>query len=262
VLIKKMFRRQWWLMTLIVVSAVVFCIWAGFWQLERRDYKRQLNARMAEQWQLAPFDLNRTPLPVDLAELEYRRVEVQGTFDYERQIILKNDTRNQTPGVNLITPLVLEDGRAILVARGWLSLDKAAPELWRDYDEPAGTRIVGLIQESQQLPGAARPTAPQSEWFRVDIDAIAVQLPYELLPAFVAMLPEPGRNFYQLPVRTEPPTPYDEFMHVGYTVQWFAFAAIFGFGYIQFLIYDERRQKRLAAQPASVAVGPPVTVQE
>lgn len=245
-----MFSRRYWLMTVLVVAAVAVCVWAGFWQMDRRQQKRALNQMIAERWQMPAFDLNRQALPQDLVELEYRKVQVEGRFDFANQVVLKNHTRNNAPGVNLITPLVLEDGRAILVARGWIPLHKAEPESWGEFDEPSLATVVGLIQESQTLANAATPEAPQQAWFRVDVAAIERQMPYELLPAFLAMLPEPGRRIDVMPLRSEPPAPLDEYMHVGYTVQWFSFAAIFAFGYIQYLIMQERRRRRMAAAPA------------
>lgn len=255
-IIKRMFSGRNWLLTLIVIAAVAVCVWAGFWQMDRREQKRQLNQLLVERWDAPPFDLAQEALPADLGKLEYRRVFVSGTFDYDHQIILRNDLRDGVPGVNLITPLLLPDGRAILVARGWVPVSQAGPEHWPDYVEPAGLQVVGLLKESQTLPAASQPTAPQTEWFRVDVAAIQRQMPYELLPVFLAMLPEPGRDAYALPARTPPPALADEYMHVGYTIQWFTFAAVFAFGYIQLLRIQERRSRREAGLPTRTVVGP------
>jgi surfeit locus 1 family protein len=244
VILKAMFSRRYWLLTVIVCVAVAVCIRAGFWQMDRREQKRQLNQMLVERWDAPPFDLTHDVLPADLGELEYRRIQVEGKFDYTHQIVLKNDTRDGVPGVNLITPLVMPDGRAILVARGWVPLGDAAREAWPQLEEKTGQPVVGLIKESQTLPGAATPTAPQTEWFRVDVAAIQRQVPYPLLPAFLAMLSEPGRAVDALPARTPPPELADEYMHVSYTIQWFTFAAVFAFGYVQYIILHERRRRR------------------
>lgn len=251
-----MFSGRNWLLTLIVVAAVAVCVRAGFWQMDRREQKRQLNQLLVERWDAPPFDLTHQALPADLGELEYRRVLVAGTFDYDHQIILRNELRDGAPGVNLITPLRLPDGRAILVARGWVPVNQAGPEYWPHYVEPADLQVVGLLKESQTLPAASQPAAPQSEWFRVDVAAIQRQTPYELMPAFLAMLPEPGRDPYALPARTPPPELADEYMHVSYTIQWFTFAVIFTFGYIQLLRVQERRSRQPVA-PAAQTTGEP-----
>jgi cytochrome oxidase assembly protein ShyY1 len=248
VIFKAMFSR-YWLLTLIVIAAVALCVWAAFWQMDRREQKRALNQELAERWDSPPFELNREPLPADVVDLQFRRVRAEGIFDYEHQIALKNDFRNEAPGVNLITPLLLPDGRAILVARGWVPLSQGDAEHWGEFVEPDNPVVVGLIKESQTLAGASEPAGPQQSWFRVDIAAIQKQMPYELLPAFLAMLPEPGRNVDALPIRTPPPELFDEWMHVGYTMQWFSFAAIGLFGYLPLLRYLERRRLRERATP-------------
>jgi surfeit locus 1 family protein len=245
------FSRRYWPLTLIVIAGVALCIWAAFWQMDRREQKRALNELLVQRWDAEPFDLNQEPLPADPVELQFRRVQATGTFDYEEQIALKNDFRNGAPGVNLLTPLILDDGRAILVARGWLPLSEADPAQWPQFNEPTNGPVFGLIRESQSLAGATPPATPQQTWFRVDLAAIQQQMPYELLPVFLDLLPEPERPADVLPIRTPPPQLADEWMHVGYTMQWFSFAAIGLFGYIPMLIYLERRRAREARQSAA-----------
>ena len=253
VILKAMFGGRNWLLTLLVCVAVGGCFRGGFWQMGRGEKKGPLNKILGPHWGGPPFDLTRGALPADLEELEYRRIEVNGQFDYAHQVVLKNDTRDGVPGVNLVTPLVMPDGRAILVARGWVPLGNAAPEKWPQFEEKGAQPVVGLIKESQTLPGATMPTSPQTEWFRIDVEAIQRQVPYPLLPAFLAMLPEPGRSVEALPARTPPPELADEYMHVSYTIQWFTFAVIFAFGYVQYIILQERRRRRAQEGAATAA---------
>ncbi len=247
--------RRWWFPTLFVIAGVYVLIRLGFWQLDRLEQRRELNQYIVSRWDQEPFDLNNNPLPADLSELGYRRVQLTGDFDYANQIVLKNQFRNDAPGVNLVTPLRLADGRAILVARGWVPLSGATPDTWPQYEETSDGPIVGMIQASQLLPGSTPPTEPQTEWFRLDIDAIQQQMPYQLMPGFFKQLPEPGRGYAALPYR-DIPFEISEGNHLNYAIQWFIFSAILGFGYIQYLIYSERRTQRLRnpapAQPEAL----------
>ena len=115
----KLVSRRWWWMTILVIAGVAVLIRLGFWQLDRLEQRRAFNATVASRWQQEPFDLVAEGLPDDLKKLEYRRIALDGEFDYDHQIVLKERPRDGAPGVILVTPLVLEDGRAILVAR-WL----------------------------------------------------------------------------------------------------------------------------------------------
>ena len=130
--IPKLVSRKWWLATLVVIVGVYVLIQLGFWQLDRLDQRRAFNQRVAERWQLEPFDVNSNIIPDDLSELEYRRVQVSGEFDYDNQILLSNQTRFQSPGSVIVTPYVMDDGRAILIARGWLPSGSDDPERWRE----------------------------------------------------------------------------------------------------------------------------------
>lgn len=252
-------NRRWWFPTLFVIAGVYVLIQLGFWQLDRLEQRREYNQFVASRWDQAPFDLADNVLPADLSELEYRRVELSGEFDYEHQIALKNQFRGQEPGVNLVTPLLLNDGRAILVARGWIPLAQAVPEEWAQFSAPSNEEVIGMLQESQTLAGAKAPEEAQLEWFRVDIAAIQRQLPYELMPVFVTQLPEPGRAFDDLPYR-EIPFEITEGNHFSYAIQWFAFALVFGVGYIQFMLYTERRRAAPAVGESKPAVEPDDTV--
>jgi len=238
-------NRRWWFPTLFVIAGVFFLVRLGLWQLDRLDQRREFNQFVAARWDDEPYDLTNNQLPTDLSELEYRRVQLTGELDYTNQIALKNQFRSDAPGVNLVTPLLLPDGRAILVARGWVPLSSSSPADWPQFEEPTDEPIIGMIQKSQLLEGAKPPTEAQIEWFRIDIEAIQQQMPYELLPVFVTQLPEPGRSYTALPNRAIP-FEISEGNHFSYALQWFIFAAILGFGYIQYLSYSERRIQQLA----------------
>lgn len=246
-LILRPFSRRWLIPTILVLAGMVFLARLGAWQLDRLEQRRAFNVKVASQWRQEPFDVNRNDLPADLTELEYRRVVADGVFDYGRQVLLSNQTRSGSPGVVLVTPLVLDDGRAVLVARGWVPFAQSTPEYWSQYDEPAGAPVIGLLQETQLLPSGDAPPIPQEpqqEWYRINVDAIQAQMPYELLPVFILQLPEDGRPYDALPFREEP-LQLTEGNHLGYAIQWFTFAAILGFGYLQLIRYHERREQRL-----------------
>jgi surfeit locus 1 family protein len=244
----KLFNRRWWWTTLLVIAGVFVLIRLGFWQLDRLEQRRAFNMHVAERWREEPFDINSHAIPDDLSALEYRRVQAEGEFDYENQIVLLNQTHNEAPGAVLVTPLQLGDGRAVLVARGWVPLNMSEPEHWAELEEPDNLPVVGLIQETQLLPNGNAPTppeTPQVEWFQLNINAIQPQMPYELLPVFILQLPEEWRSYNTLPMREEPLV-LDEGSHLSYAVQWFMFALILGVGYIFFINTQELREQRIA----------------
>lgn len=239
----KIFSKKWIIFTVFVALLIAMFVRLGFWQLDRHDQKRAYNTLLAERWRQEPFNLNRESLPADLDALEYRRVTADGRFDYANQLVLKSQIYRDAPGIVLVTPFVMEDNRAVLVARGWVPSDRSAPRFWPEMEEPASAPMIGLIRPSQAPPNgetAPPPATPQTEWYRIDIPAIQAQLPYKLESAWIQQLPEAARPLDRLPVREEPMA-LDEGNHLGYAVQWFSFAIIAGFGYIMFVRFRERQ---------------------
>lgn len=254
--VTKLFSRRWWYVTLFVILGVIFLARLGFWQLERLEERRAFNELVASRWNQEPFDLNNTTLPANLDDIGYRRIAAAGAFDYEHQVVLKNQNRESAPGFKLVTPLLLPNGQAILVVRGWIPYSEANPEEWVQFNEATDSApIVGMLQKSQVLPGAAVPEGPQTEWFRVDIEAIQRQMPYQLLPVFLLQLPEPGRGYEALPYR-DVPFELTEGNHFSYALQWFMFAVILGGGYLPYIAYQEKRRERALVQKQTVDTNP------
>ena len=245
---RTLLNRQWWWATLVVVLGMVFLARLGIWQLDRLEQRKARNAQIIQQLSLPPLPLTTETLLDDLANMKYRRAIASGEFDFSNQVALLHQNWMNSPGVHLITPLVLEDGtQAVLVDRGWLPTDQSAPENWPGLDEPGPTSVTGFIQLSQPAPtrsnNAARqiPVAPQSEWYRVDIEAIQAQLPYELLPVYILQSPPEGRDA-TLPYQAEPEFDLSNGSHLGYAIQWFIFALILGIFYLRYVSKKEASQ--------------------
>jgi len=250
VVLTKLFNRRWWWATILVILGMVGLVWLAFWQLDRQEQRRNYNAMVESRWRMDPVPLTAESVPNEIDELEFRRVAVSGEFDFANQIALKNQMWNEQPGIQLVTPLVIGGNQAVLVARGWLPYNQADPTEWAQFNEPAQATLVGRAHESQMMPSGEAPpipSEPQREWFRLNIAAIQPQMPYELLPFFIYQLPEPGRTFTELPVRQNL-NPLlelrDPVMHLSYAIQWFSFALILGFGYIQLVRLQERRANK------------------
>jgi surfeit locus 1 family protein len=114
VIFRVIFSRQWILTTLLVLAGGALCVRLGFWQLDRLEQRRAFNAhveamRAAEPLILAGQSAN------DLTTMEYRAVAVSGTYDFENQVALRNRYYQNESGFNLLTPLLLDDGSALLV---------------------------------------------------------------------------------------------------------------------------------------------------
>jgi surfeit locus 1 family protein len=237
-------RRRWWT-TLVVLLGMAVLARLGIWQLDRLEQRRARNVAIIQKLELSPLDLTGESLPDDLSGLKNRRGTAHGEFDFSHQVALLYQNWQGKPGIHLIAPLVIYDGsKAVLVDRGWLPTDQAAMENWSQFDEPGPVAVTGFIQLSQTLPARAGavaqtfPVEPKAEWYRVDIDAIQAQVPYELLPIYILATPT-EMSTANLPYRVEPEFDLSDGPHLGYAIQWFIFSAILGVIYVRIVTKKE-----------------------
>jgi surfeit locus 1 family protein len=246
--LRSLFSRQYWWATLVVLLGMAFMARLGIWQLDRLEQRKARNAEIVRQLELPPLSLADEPLPEDLDSLKTRRATASGEYDFSRQIALLYQNWMDAPGVHLITPLVIGDGsQAVLVDRGWLPIDQADPGNWSRFDEPGLVSVTGLIRLSESLPSrgakvSPTPVAgPQSGWYRVDIEALQAQMPYELLPVYVMRSPPEGTDT-SLPYEVSPELDLSNGPHLSYAIQWFAFALTLGIIYVRYISKKEARQ--------------------
>lgn len=235
-----LFNRQWWRSTLLVLAAMVVMVRLGFWQLARLEERRAFNAEVTARLEQAPLTLTgETVIDAErVAELKYRSAKVRGEYDHTQEIVLKNQNWRGHPGLHLITPLVIAGSdRAMLIDRGWIPYEAAAPENWGKYAEPGVVEVTGMVHLTQATPGAetSPPQDWQKAWFRVDIDRLQKQISYPLLPIYLQQAPGPGQVAERMPYRAEEQIVLSEGSHLSYAIQWFSFTLIAGVGYIHFV---------------------------
>ena len=242
-LLLKMVQRKWLLATLLVLFGTALCVRLGIWQLDRLDGRRAFNAQVETMRTLPVLDLNREGYDA-VGEMEWRAVQVRGTYDFENQIAIRNQVHDNQYGYHLLTPLLF-DGGAVLVDRGWIPADNnSAPADWRKYDARGEVEVTGQIRLGQAKPafGGVADTMPEDGarleiWNNADITRIAGQLPYQILPVYVQ--PNPDAADTEPPIPFQPQIELTEGPHFGYALQWFTFATILFLGYPFFVRKQE-----------------------
>jgi surfeit locus 1 family protein len=245
-MIGSLLRPRWIGLTLFAIVAVVTCVMLGLWQLDRLEDRRALNDRFVAGLATAPAPLE--GLLADGVVLEYRRAVATGRYDTEREVILYGRTLNGEAGNHVLTPLVLDDGRAIIVDRGWVPFEMDEPPVSAATPPSGEVEVEGTLFPSQ--PGGAGSVQPGAEHVStarsVDIEAIAHDVPYELVPWFLQLQTQ-SPAVESLPI-TEPPPVITEGPHLSYAFQWFAFATIAAVGYV-ILVLREVKKQRVDAVP-------------
>ena len=59
----------------------------------------------------------------DLDSLDHYRAVATGTFVPESEVLIRSQVYRDVAGFDVITPLLAEDGPAVLVNRGWVPLE-------------------------------------------------------------------------------------------------------------------------------------------
>ena len=226
-------RRKY--MTIVVILLSIVLIRLGMWQLDRHHQRMEQNTKIMDRMTIAPVELPDIE-SLSVPQRDYRNVIVHGTYDTTQQILWRNREYNGRTGYHVLTPLVLADGRAVLVNRGWTYYQEGLGDWQSAYSAPAGTQeIIGVWRVSQaefdQIDEVPLQNGRRDKWFYVDVAAIAAQTPYELVDGFVEIQPDGSAPRAGLPI----PTATEDMgmgSHLSYAVQWFGFAVILIVGYI------------------------------
>ncbi|WP_086999674.1 SURF1 family protein [Rhizobium sullae] len=161
------------LCSLMLLSIAGF-VALGVWQVERLSWKLDLIARVDQRVKAEPV-----PAPlgrsVNAADDEYRRVTTTGTLQNGKETLVYASTE-LGPGYWVMTPLSLPDGKAILINRGFVPVDKRNPETRQSGQLSGPVTITGLIRMTEPKGSLLQSNDPASgRWYSRDVAAIAVE---------------------------------------------------------------------------------------
>ena len=196
------------------------CIALGFWQLARLAERRDLNARILARRDVTPLLIE----GADTAAGSFRPAAAQGTYDVEHEVLVYGRSLDGEAGHHVVTPLVLGDGDAILVVRGWVPFaTQSAPVA--GATPPSGTVRVRGVLVPDEGDGSVTPDA-SGVVRTLDVAGIASTSLYDVAPHPLQLAeqtpPQPG-GILPVPV---PLPELSEGPHLSYAIQWFSFAAV------------------------------------
>ena len=228
--------------TLATIAAVVLFVAAGQWQQRRMQGKEALRAQFDAASIAAPVALAALPVSTDWTALRYRPVSAAGEYDARRQVLVDNRVHDGHVGYHVITPLVLADGRTVLVNRGWAP-QGASRAVLPQVAPPAGPVTVrgrvaipatGVFELSQD-------TTTGPVWQNLDPARFSAATGVAVLPVMIEALdaPSPPAPDDGL-VRDWPAPDFGIEKHEIYMVQWYSFAAL---AIVLWLVLNLRRAK-------------------
>ncbi len=236
------------MVALASLAGVLLTARLGAWQLDRAAQKTALQAAIDQRALLPPIEdlaLLATTPQAAVAQ-QHRRLRIAGRWSAEHTVYLDNRQMKGRTGFYVVTPLLLGDGSALLVQRGWQARNFQQRELVREVPTPGGTveiegRIAPPPARLYEFSGGQDGRIRQN----LDLDAFARESGLSLRPMSLLLIEPRASTAESDGLGRDWPAPAAGVgKHHGYAAQWFALAAlIFGL-YVWFQLIQPRRRAR------------------
>lgn len=199
-------------------------VFLGFWQLERRDQKREFNATVVSRTDIPPAPIGDVLTPqANPDEIEWRVVSATGRFLADDEVTIINRSQDGTAGYSPLTPLLLADGQVVFVNRGFVPLNVTSPQT------PSETiSVLGYLRKTQKRGslGAIDSTdASATEFHRVDLSLISRRIEQPSLPMYLQLIEQSPAQTEAWPAPANLPE-LDEGPHFSYAIQWWFFSLV------------------------------------
>ncbi|WP_312179818.1 SURF1 family protein [Arthrobacter sp.] len=217
----------------LVCALAAVCAYLGTWQMERREAVREDIGWVETNYSAAPVPYEEAARYFEEFDpsAEWLPVELTGTYDTANQRIVRNRPLSGRPGYEVLVPLKLDDGTAVVINRGWLPIgDNEAG--WPDDIPEAPAGEVTVTARIKPAEPALLRGAPEGQLASIDLTEYERQAGYPLQLAAYGQLdtedPAPATRPEAAPMPS-----VDEGPHLSYSLQWYAFGLLFfvGLGY-------------------------------
>ncbi|MEX2500651.1 MAG: SURF1 family protein [Wenzhouxiangellaceae bacterium] len=216
------------------------CAWLAQWQVERADEKREI----IERWNnRSPSALEALEQPFDLPQ----PVAGVGILDDDRQLLIDNRIRNRRMGVQVLTPLQLDDGRIFLVNRGWAPWPSRSAEL---PDPSVSEPVIEFRGVLNNPPGTGMQLGKAEIPHGRDWPVLATYFDHEALvelygmvlqPAVIQLDPEHADHLTGDPWQV---VTFGPDRHIGYAITWTSIALVVAAIWLVLTIRQLQRKHR------------------
>jgi len=203
----------------------------GLWQLQRAEEKQQLIDKQSQGETEQLSELVDVSLGDQGDDWSYRTVSVRGHYSSNEYLLLDNRTRDGVVGYEVISLFQTDDGKILLVNRGWVKAPPYRDELPIITSELVNTLVSVTIKGSIYFPSSrvftlSEERIPQGWPKRIqklDINALSKELGETFYPFTVRLSDDNQPGALQTGWKISQMSP-DK--HVGYAVQWFSLALV------------------------------------
>lgn len=235
--------------TLATLICLPIFISLGLWQLHRAEEKAMIQAELTARTTMPAIKLDN--LHGNINDYRYRKISVQGHFDTKHQFLIDNKFHNHQLGYQVITPLIIaKQNKVLLINRGWLPADRdrrILPTLKQHTGLQNITGMISIPGKSFTLAKSGMDVTMNKQWPHriqtLDLPLIERMLAKPVYPFVVLLAPKAKHGFvrqWQF-INSKPEK------HIGYAVQWFAFATIL---FILFVVLNCKRVRSAESSKA------------
>ncbi|MGI9371068.1 MAG: SURF1 family protein [Hyphomicrobiales bacterium] len=228
------------LVSLVILGAL------GTWQLQRLAWKEGIIAEIEQKQEAPAIDMAQALVKFDAGkDINLTKVEMRGQYEHGRELHLYS-LRDGRQGWRIITPMILPDGKLVLVDRGYVPDELKSPGA-RSAGLPTGdVTVTGNVRLHKEEKGAFTPdNEPEAnKWFWYDRTNMLAQVGDKMnlpsVPFFVQLsLPDHQGEWPQaVPVSVRISN-----SHFGYALTWYGLGAAL-LGVYGFYVVGWRKKRR------------------
>jgi surfeit locus 1 family protein len=215
--------------TVATIVALGVLVSLGTWQVQRKQWKDGLVARIAARTQAAPIELPPGQALAGEADREYRHVAASGRLLHDKERYLYAPTPLGL-GWHVFTPLETTAGQLVWINRGFVPDARKDPPTRAQGQVPGAVRITGLIR-NVPAPGMFTPVndVARNLWYWPDIAAMTSSAYRDAPGATMTALP----YWIDADARPEPPGGFPKGgvtrldlpnRHLEYAITWYGLA--------------------------------------
>ena len=210
---------------ILITLTFAFLVSLGFWQLDRAEEKRSIEASIKSANTGVVELIESTDA---LEDKEYYAVRIQGQYLNDKQFIYDNQIVDQVSGYYVLTPFLLTgQTTAVMVNRGFVPWNGRRDKL-ADITVNSIPREI-KVQVSNPIKRVELKTSNLGRHFPVLIQAIDFDVLEEIsgmsFVRVVGLLDSSSADGY---VRKWQPYTGSIEKHIGYAIQWFLMALVLG----------------------------------
>lgn len=245
-------RRPRWVGYLVL--GVVFGILTanlGLWQWHRHEAKVERRTLIETNYDAAPVAVSvllPDPDGTFPAPEQWRRVEAQGRYAPDLQHLVRNRPHEGVYGYEVLVPLLLDDGTALVVDRGWVRNAATATTLPDVPAAPEGeVEVTGWLRPGE--PDLGRDLPP-GQLASVDLARLEAATGLDVLPGYAVLgteVPAPAGRPAPL---GRPSTALGS--HFAYALQWWLTVPV---GLILVLVMARQTARDEAAERGGTGTG-------